>query len=578
MMRYGGVWIWATASVVMVASLGKTAEAAFIQPVRSQRGMVVSAHPFASEAGLNMMKRGGNAIDAAVATAFMLSVVEPYSAGIGGGGFALVRFQQNQQITSLDFRERAPLKATRNLYLDGSGKVRPRASLDGHLAVGVPGTVAGLAELHRRYGKLSWQEVVDPAIQAAEQGFGVSDRLVQRIRQRQEQLSKNPAASAIFLKNGQPYGVGERLIQRDLAKTLRQIARDRQSFYQGDIAQAIVRDMQKNQGIVSLQDLQTYRVIERTPVCGNFRTTRVCSMAPPSSGGVHLLQMLNLIGNTPFKAKGWNSPDNLHLLIESMRIAYADRSEHLGDPDFSKIPVQALISPAYARLRRAQIPPEQARPSQSVKPVSLEQLQQLPAESADTTHLSVVDGDRNAVSLTFTINGNFGAGVVAEGTGILLNNEMDDFATIPGVPNLFGLVGGEANAIAPRKTPLSSMTPTIVTENGQLKLVVGAPGGSTIITTVLQVVLNVLEYQMNAGEAVSAPRIHHQWQPDLVYVEPFGLEAATLAELRRRGHQLQERSPWGNATAIVVTRPENASQTILEGAADPRGEGAAVGF
>lgn len=536
--------------------------------------MVVSAQALASAAGLQMLKAGGNAVDAAVATTFAISVTEPYSAGIGGGGFLLLRSGQTGEIKALDFRERAPLRATRRMYLDAQGKVRPNLSTDGYLAVGVPGTVAGLYEVHRRYGQLPWKTVVQPAIVLADQGFLVSPRMAGAIA-RQKTLQQNPAARQIFTRNGKSLEVGETLIQKDLAKTLQAIAQDPQSFYQGTIAQAIVRDMKANGGLITLQDLQRYRPIWREPVCGTFRLARVCSMPPPSSGGVHLLQMLNMIGDTDLKAWSWHSPDALHLLIETMRIAYADRAKYLGDPDFVKVPVAALISPVYAQQRRQEINLQKARPSNQVRaadPALLQRLNQS-KESGDTSHLSVVDKLGNAVSLTFTVNLSFGAGVVAAGTGIVLNNEMDDFAAAPEVPNAFGLVGGDANAIAPGKTPLSSMTPTIVTENGQLRLITGSPGGSTIITTVLQIVLNVLVYQMDAQRAVAASRLHHQWLPDQVMVETFGFDPLTLEELKRRGHQIQERSGWGNANAIVKT-----SEDTLEGAADPRGEGAAAGF
>lgn len=548
---------------------------------RARQGMVVSAHPLASQAGLAMLQQGGNAIDAAVATTFAISVVEPYSAGIGGGGFLLLRVGNTGEIRALDFRERAPMAATATLYLDASGKVRPKASTEGYLAVGVPGTVAGLAEVHRQYGKLPWKTVVQPAIALAKTGFVVTPKLSAAIA-RYPTLRTNPATRQIFLPLGKPPAIGETLIQTDLAKTLAEIVQEPQSFYKGSIASAIAQDMAANGGIITQQDLQQYRPIWRTPVCGNFqfasRTVRVCSMPPPSSGGVHLLQMLNLlsgaIGSSNLKALGWHHPDALHWIVESMRIAYADRAQYLGDPDFVKVPVAALISSAYATQRRQEIDLSKARPSSQVKPADPELLKRLSSkESADTSHLSIVDQAGNAVSLTFTVNLGFGARVVAAGTGIVLNNEMDDFAIAPNTPNAFGLVGGTANAIAPRKTPLSSMTPTIVTENGQVRLVAGAPGGSTIITTVLQIVLNAFVYDMNARGAVAAPRLHHQWLPDSLMVEKNGFDPLTLAELRRRGHRIEERSDWGNATIIL-----RSSDGWLEGAADPRGDGTAAGF
>jgi gamma-glutamyltranspeptidase / glutathione hydrolase len=574
--------------------------AVFTIPVRSKKGMVVSAHPLGSEAGISMLRKGGNAVDAAVATTLAISVVEPFSAGIGGGGFLLMHTQKTGEIKALDFRERAPLKATRNMYLDAQGKVRPNASVNGYLAVATPGTVAGMYEVHRRYGKLPWREVVKPAIALAQHGFiitrSVSYRSLPAQEYRKQAILNNPAAREIFIRNGEFYQPREKLVQRDLAKTLELIANNPQSFYTGSIAQAIAADMAKNGGLITLADLQAYKPIWRTPVCGNFRQAKICSMPPPSSGGVHLLQMLNMIGDTDLKSWGWHHPKALHFMAEAMKIAYADRSEYLGDPDFVKVPVQPLISTAYAQKRRQQINLERAKPATEVKPVDQKTLQQFSQtvplglkpevsnpkskiqnpkfhESPETSHLTVVDEQHNAVSLTFTINLGFGAGVVTPGTGIVLNNEMDDFSSAPGVPNAFGLVGNEANAIAPRKTPLSSMTPTIVTENNRLRMAVGTPGGSTIITQVLQIILNVLEYGMDAGAAVSAPRIHHQWLPDELRVEPWGLGALTLQELRDRGHNIKQTTPWGNANAIVVT-----ADRTLEGAADPRGEGSPIGF
>ena len=567
--------------------------AAFPRSTNSQNAMVTSAHPLATEAGVEILKRGGNAIDAAVATTLAISVVEPFSAGIGGGGFMLTKM--GKDIKSLDFRERAPLKASRNMYLDAQGKVRPNASLEGHLAAGVPGTIAGLAAAHKQYGKLPWRTVVAPAIKLAREGFNVSEIYTEQAKSKQQLLASNPAAREIFTRNGQPLQPGDRLIQRDLARTLIAVARNPQNFYTGSIASAIDRDMRQNKGLITLADLKSYQPKWREPVCGKFRQYNVCSMAPPSSGGVHLLQILNTIGSTDLAALGWHSPDALHLLIESMRIAYADRSEYLGDPDFNRVPVSALTNPAYGNKRRQEINLDRARPSTTVQPATPELLKQFDdrpvgvsggtppptatqptqprSESLETSHLTIVDRDRNVVSLTFTVNYRFGAGVVVPGTGILLNDEMDDFAIAPGVPNVFGLVGGEKNSIAPGKTPLSSMTPTIVTENGRFRLAIGAPGGSTIITTVLQILLNVLEYKMDVGAAVSAGRIHHQWLPDRVNVDPWGFDPATLAELRRRGHQIEARSYWGNANAIGQL-PDGR----LEGAADPRGEGTARGL
>lgn len=543
-------------------------------PLRSKRGMVVSASPLASEAGLLMLKKGGNAVDAAVATTFAISVVEPFSAGIGGGGFLLFHSQKTGEIKALDFRERAPIKATKNMYLDAKGKVRPGASITGYLAVATPGTVAGMYEVHRRYGQLPWREVIKPGIALAKNGFIISDRVAWRSSPayeiRKQAILKNPAAKKIFTRNGEYYQPGEKLIQTDLAKTLEAISENPQSFYRGKIAETIASDMKKNGGLITIEDLKQYQAIWRNPVCGNFRKSKICSMPPPSSGGVHLLQMLNMIGDTDLKSWGWHHPDAIHLIIEIMKIAYSDRAEYLGDPDFVKVPISQLISPAYAQKRRQEINMKMATPSTAIKP-EIKTLKN--HESTETSHLNVVDADRNAVSLTFTINLGFGAGIVTPGTGIVLNNEMDDFAVAPGVPNAFGLVGKEANSIAPKKTPLSSMTPTIITENNRLRMVVGASGGSTIITQVLQIILNVLESKMDVGTAIFVPRIHHQWLPDELRVEAWGLDALTAEDLRRRGHKIRETPPWGNANAITVTEDDT-----LEAAADPRGDGSPKGY
>ncbi|EAW43093.1 gamma-glutamyltransferase [Nodularia spumigena CS-584] len=575
-------------SCSLIIFFSQTAVNTFTVPLRSQKGMVVSAHPLASDAGIKMLRQGGNAVDAAVATTFAISVVEPFSAGIGGGGFLLMHSGKTGEIKALDFRERAPLKATKDMYLDADGKVRPNASVTGYLAVATPGTVAGMYEVHRLYGKLPWAEVVKPAIALAQDGFilrrVLSPRYLTVNNTRLQTMLNNPGMREIFTRNGEFYQPGERLVQRDLARTLTDIARSPHSFYTGNIAWAIASDMAKNGGLITLEDLKAYKPIWRTPVCGNFRQAKICSMPPPSSGGVHLLQMLNMIGETDLRALGWHHPDAVHLMAEAMKIAYADRSEFLGDPDFIKVPVEQLISPDYAKKRRLEIDMSTAKPASQIKPVDLRSFPTphsllptpiLPKESTETSHLTVVDEEHNAVSLTFTINLGFGAGIATPGTGIVLNNEMDDFAAAPGVPNAFGLVGNEANAlaqlangIAPRKTPLSSMTPTIITENGRLRMAVGTPGGSTIITQVLQIILNVLEYQMDVGAAVSVPRIHHQWLPDQLRVERWGLDTLTLQELRRRGHKINESNSWGNANAIAVT-----AEGDLEAAADPRGQG-----
>jgi gamma-glutamyltranspeptidase / glutathione hydrolase len=542
---------------------------------QATHGMVTAAHPLASQVGLAVLRQGGNAVDAAVATTLAISVVEPFSAGLGGGGFLLLSQggPGKTQVKALDFRERAPIGAKRNLYLDPQGQVIPKSSTVGYKAIAVPGTVAGLWEAHRLYGRLPWRQLVEPAIGLADRGFPVSAHFSRATQFKPEFL--NPEADRIFRPGGVTLKPGDRLIQTDLANTLRAVSQGPEPFYRGEIAQRLVRDQAAHGGLITAADLAQYRPIWRAPVCGPFEQYQVCSMPPPSSGGVHLLQMLNLLRAKDLKTWGWHHPDGLHSLVEAMKIAYADRAVHLGDPDFVKVPVTVLISPAYADKRRPEVQLEKARSATEVQPASPQVLDAITQgkESSETSHLNVVDADRNAVSLTFTINLGFGSGVVAPGTGVVLNNEMDDFAIAPNRPNAFGLVGNDANSIAPRKTPLSSMTPTIVLEQGRPRLVLGAPGGSTIITTVLQIVLNVLVYDMDVKRAVAAPRLHHQWLPDRLSVDRFGFDPLTLAELRRRGHPVADRAAWGNANAIEV-RP----QGDLARAADPRGEGVAAGY
>jgi len=580
------------ALVFVVLALAPSAHADFGRPALSSHGMVASPHARATDAGVAMLQKGGNAVDAAVATAFAISVTLPYSAGIGGGGFLLFHDGKSGEISALDFRERAPLAASRDMYTDGEGKVRKGAPTDGHLSVAVPGTVAGLFEVHHARGKLPWKDVLAPAIALADQGFEVSELYADFVEWRRDVLVANAAARAIFLKpDGTPYLRGERFVQKDLAETLRRLASDPADFYEGKIAWAIVDDMAKNGGLVTAEDLKTYRPVWRAPVCGSYKGYRVCSMPPPSSGGVHIVQMLQMLEPFDVGAKGWHSVDGLHAMTEVMRTAYADRAEHLGDPAFVSVPVRGLTSPAYADIRRREISLARARKSSDVKAATKDALARLssvppsklgprePAmmgnktrdESPNTSHLTVVDKDLNAVSLTFTVNYGFGSGVVTPGTGILLNDEMDDFSSAPGQPNAYGLVGGEANAIAPAKIPLSSMTPTIVTKDGRFAFATGSPGGSTIITTSLQVVLHVVDHGLDARAAVAAPRLHHQWLPDELRVEP-GFDAATLEGLRARGHTVKLVEPWGNASCIRVR-----ADGTLEGSADPRGEGTAAG-
>ncbi len=568
-------------SSVLVAALllvAAQAHAAFPHPATGKNGMVSSAHPLASQAGVDIMKLGGNAVDAACAVALVVSVVEPFSAGLGGGGFAVVSMEGKGQdgaaaVTALDFRERAPAKATGTMYQDAQGKVVPGLSTDGHLAVAVPGTVAGLAALHGKHGKLPWSKVVQPAIKVAQQGFAVGWRWTGQWADRQDVLAKQVEATRVFTKRGVPLVVGEVLKQPDLAKTLTDLAKDPKSFYGGRVGKAIAADMAANGGLITLDDLKAYQPVWREPVCGTWRGDRLCSMPPPSSGGVHILQILNLMGEGIFDGKGWHDADAIHRSVEAMRIAYADRAKLLGDPAFVDVPVAGLTSAAYAAERSKEIDEKRARRSVDVQAGDRARLKALRKEPSHTSHLVVVDKDRNAVSLTFTVNTQFGSCVVAKGTGVLLNNEMDDFSAAPDVPNTYGLIGGEANSIQAGKVPLSSMTPLIVWRGGKFFLAAGGAGGSRIITSVLQVYLNAAVHGMDAAAAVAAPRFHHQWLPDEILVERYGFDVATTTALIAKGHAV--RVVDGMAVTNAVRQDETGT---LEGGADPRAEGRPFGY
>jgi gamma-glutamyltranspeptidase / glutathione hydrolase len=564
--------------------LSSTAMAAAPSPATSTQAMAATAHPLATAAALDLLREGGSAADAAVAATFVISVVEPFSAGIGGGGFAMHWQAASSTMTALDFREVAPRAATRDMFLDAEGRPVPERSIDGWLSVAVPGTVPGLKALHEAHGKLPWERVVLPAIRAAEAGFAVSDHYLEAMEWRRAALAKDPEAARVFLA---PKKRGDRLVQRALAATLKAIARDPTTMTTGRLAGVIADEMKAHGGLITREDLAAYRPTWRTPLCGPYKGLSLCTMPPPSSGGVHLLQIIRLlddgVADNDFARAGWHDDAALHRLIESMRIAYADRAVWLGDPAFVDVPVAALTSSAYAALRRAEIRPDQARRAADVVAGTPAQLGLPPGTAVPpmkpardrphTSHLTVVDAARNAVSLTFTVNYDFGSGVVVAGTGILLNDEMDDFAAAPGTKNAYGLIGGEANSVAPLKIPLSSMTPLIATKDGRFFMTAGAPGGSTIITTTLQTVLHVVDYGMDAQAAVSAPRIHQQWQPETTAIEVHGLDVGTRRALEQRGHQFKERgNGWGNAMCIVERDGR------LEGGADPRNDGVAAGL
>lgn len=537
-------------------------------PVFAKNGMVASEHSLASQVGLDILKQGGNAVDAAVATGFALAVVLPNAGNIGGGGFMLRYDSQTNNSMALDFREIAPSKAQRDMYLDQQDDVIQGKSMFSHQAVGVPGTVAGMEYALEHWGSMRLEQVMAPAIELAEKGFIVSDTLGKMLQEEAESLGKWPSTKAIFFKDDRPLRAGELLVQKDLAKSLRLIAKDgSKAFYQGEIAQAIAAEMAQHGGLIDLQDLANYRVVTRKPVIGEYRGYQIISMPAPSSGGIHLIQILNILSHFPMREYGANSAESIRLLAEASKLAYADRAEYLGDPDFVKVPSHALTSKQYAKQLAQSIKPNSVRPAQQIKPGNVQ-----PYESDQTTHYSVVDKQGNMVGVTYTLNLNFGSGIVASGTGILLNNEMDDFSVKPGVANAFGLIGGDANAIAAGKRPLSSMMPTFIVKDGEPWMVTGSPGGARIITTVLQTVVNTIDYQMNPAEAAAAPRIHHQWQPDELRVEK-GLSPDTLKLLRQMGYQVQVKAAMGRTQTIQVQADG------FYGYSDPRNpDGATLGY
>jgi gamma-glutamyltranspeptidase/glutathione hydrolase len=535
------------------------------EPVVAHHAMVVSQEKRATHIGLDVLERGGNAVDAAVAVGFALAVTHPTAGNLGGGGFMLIRLADGTA-TAIDYRETAPQAATRDMFLDEKGEYDPSKSRDSGLAVGVPGTVAGLALALEKYGsgKFSLADLIAPAIPLARDGISVEDDLADSLPRAQPRLARFPASAGIFLKpDGAAPAQGDVLVQADLARSLEAIAREGpKAFYHGPIAQRIVDSVRAAGGILTAEDLRDYRAVERAPLRGTYRGHEIISMPPPSSGGVHLIEMLNVLEDFPLAELGKGSPAVLHLMIETMKRAYADRAAFLGDTDRVGVPVERLISKQYAAELRKRIDPERATPASEVRAA-------VPHEGDNTTHFSVIDRFGNAVANTYTINFGYGLGMVAEGTGILLNNELDDFSAKPGAPNAFGLVGGEANAPAPGKRPLSSMTPTIVVKDGKPFLVTGSPGGSRIITTVLQVILGVIDFHENVAEAVAAPRLHEQWLPDVVMVER-GFPDETIRALGARGHPIVTLGSWGSANSILI------APDAIFGAADPRTRGAAA--
>ena len=547
-----------------------TPKSAGAQTVTGQLGMVATAHPEASKAAVEMLRSGGNAMDAAVVAAYVLSVVEPYSAGIGGGGFLLYRDAKSKKTSVIDYREVAPKKAYRDMYIV-DGKLDPKKSVEGIFAVAVPGMVPGLFDAQKKFGKKKLAESLDAAITLAESGFKVLPKFHRTSIYRQKLLQSHPESAKIFLNKGSPYEVGEVVIQKDLAKTLRALkAEGPELFRSGWVAQAMVNESKKLGGLLEIDDLKKFQTRWRTPISVQYRGYKIETMPLPSSGGTHivqLLQMLEIDRQKRGRKQHWLDADDLHIFIESMRLAYADRAKHLGDPKFYNAPIEMLVSPSYIKERYASINASKAKRSSEVSAGKSDD-----SEPNETTHLTIIDKEGNVASLTQTINYSWGSGVVASGTGILLNNEMDDFSAAPGAPNSFGLVGGEANNIQPGKIPLSSMSPTIVTQDDKVRLALGSPGGSTIITTVLQILLHVLDYGLDVGSAINSPRIHHQWLPDELRLEEGALTDGIVEELRLRGHVIKHYSGyWGDATGIEIL--DNGSK---RGAADARGDGVVV--
>lgn len=554
----------ATALVLTVSGVHAASQA----PVAGEKGMVVTAQHLATQVGVDVLKAGGNAVDAAVAVGYALAVVYPAAGNLGGGGFMTVQLADGRK-TFLDFREKAPLAATANMYLDKDGNVIEGLSTKGHLAVAVPGTVSGMELALNTYGTLKRAQVIAPAIKLAERGFVLEQGDIDLLHTATGEFEKDQDMRAIFLRNGQPLQVGQTLIQKDLARTLKEVsAKGSDGFYKGWVAKALVDSSQAGKGLITQADLDKYKPRELAPIECDYRGYHVVSAPPPSSGGVVICQIMNILEGYPMADLGYHSAQGLHYQIEAMRHAYVDRNSYLGDPDFVKNPIAHLLDKNYAAKLRDAIEPHKAGDSQAIKPgVS-------PHEGNNTTHYSIVDTWGNAVSVTYTLNDWFGAGVMASKTGVILNDEMDDFTAKVGVPNMYGLVQGEANAIAPGKTPLSSMSPTIVTRDGKVVMVAGTPGGSRIITATLLTLLNVIDYKMNIQEAVDAPRFHQQWMPQATNLETFAVSPDTRKILESWGHTFAGPQDANHVAAILVGAPALDAKPVgnnrFYGANDPR--------
>jgi gamma-glutamyltranspeptidase/glutathione hydrolase len=552
----GGVFMLLSQTLYSAAII----EGERMHPEQGKEGMVVTSHFLATESALEVLKKGGNAIDAAVTAAFSLAVTQPRSGNIGGGGFMLISSEKDDEVVAVDYREKAPSRATVDMFLDKDGNADNEVSRFSHKSAGVPGTVAGLALALEKYGTISLQDAIAPAIKLADEGFVVAPQFSEGLKAKEKLLKKWESSKKLFYKSdGSYYEPGDLFVQKDLAATLKRIsANGAREFYEGKTAELLVQEMAGHGGLISMEDMKNYKPAIRKPIHGNYRGYDIYSMSSPSSGGVHVVQILNILEGYPISEYGHNSAKTIHLMAEAMKRAYADRSLYLGDEDFVDVPVKGLISKEYAKALREGIDQEKATDSSTIAPGK-----PLPYESNETTHFSIIDKDGNAVSNTYTINFSYGSGIAVDGAGFLLNNEMDDFSAKPGSPNGYGLIGGEANKIEPNKRMLSSMSPTIVKQDGKNVLVTGSPGGSRIITTTLQVIMNVVDHGLNIKSAVAAPRVHHQWLPDELRVEE-GLSPDTIRMLEEMGHVVKQKSAMGSIQSIMV------KDDMKYGGADPR--------
>jgi len=557
-----------TFSTLAIAQQANLSERDIFTPTIATHGMVVTGEEIAAQIGVEVLQKGGNAVDAAVTIGLVKAVTYPRAGNIGGGGFMLIYSAKTEEIVAIDYREKAPLKATRDMFLDEKGNIDSDLSLFSYQSAGVPGTIAGMAMALEKYGTFSLAEALAPAIAIAEEGFIITRTSSDYIKKKEKRLKRYPTTAAIFFKpDGSFYEAGDRFVQNDLANTLKAIAKKGiKAFYEGEIADLIARDMAAHGGLITKADLANYQPVLRKPIHGTYRGYDIYSMSPPSSGGVHIVQILNLLENYDMGLLGHNTAITIHLMAEAMKRAYADRSKYLGDTDFVTVPLTGLTSKAYAAALSQQINRQKASVSQDILPGKPTHY-----ESNETTHYSVVDKEGNAVSNTYTLNFSFGSGIVVKGAGFLLNNEMDDFSAKPGVANAYGLIGGTANAIEPHKRMLSAMSPTIVLKYGKPFLVTGSPGGSRIITATLQVIMNVIDHKMNIQEAVNAVRIHHQWLPDEIRVEE-GLSLDTIKLLTEMGHKVVVKEAMGAAASILI------DQKTLSGGNDPRRQGMALGY